>query len=268
MRNPGKNPVGGILKYFGVAMCWGMAWLWSASQCVSVVYRGRCYDMYIHRGCASFEYEFAAAGGPPSGWKLQSKRAHRAVTLEAGIPPAGRLRDLGFVLPDWHERVGPVWGPMASAPVMVRGGLVTIPLWLVFFASATTVVVLRSWIRDPPPGSCTQCGYNLTGNVSGRCPECGVAVTPARDERLGRRRVPLPRRVAVVYWGIVLVLALPAALEFYSVALCTVPNGAGDYAIGFAVGSLLISPYTAFVGCVIHWTVKRWSLCGVLKTGL
>ena len=24
-----------------------------------------------------------------------------------------------------------------------------------------------------PPGHCVQCGYNLTGNVSGRCPECG-----------------------------------------------------------------------------------------------
>jgi predicted RNA-binding Zn-ribbon protein involved in translation (DUF1610 family) len=26
------------------------------------------------------------------------------------------------------------------------------------------------------------CGYNLTGNVSGVCPECGTAV-PARAER-------------------------------------------------------------------------------------
>ncbi len=25
-------------------------------------------------------------------------------------------------------------------------------------------------------GSCGQCGYDLTGNVSGRCPECGVDV--------------------------------------------------------------------------------------------
>jgi hypothetical protein len=34
---------------------------------------------------------------------------------------------------------------------------------------------------DPPasPGFCAACGYNLTGNVSGRCPECGRSV-PAR----------------------------------------------------------------------------------------
>ena len=27
----------------------------------------------------------------------------------------------------------------------------------------------------PPPGHCQKCGYDLTGNVSGRCPECGEA---------------------------------------------------------------------------------------------
>ncbi len=27
-----------------------------------------------------------------------------------------------------------------------------------------------------PPGSCQKCGYDLTGNVSGVCPECGTGV--------------------------------------------------------------------------------------------
>ncbi len=27
-----------------------------------------------------------------------------------------------------------------------------------------------------PPGCCKTCGYNLTGNVSGVCPECGIEV--------------------------------------------------------------------------------------------
>lgn len=31
--------------------------------------------------------------------------------------------------------------------------------------------------REMPPGHCASCGYNLTGNVSGRCPECGQPTT-------------------------------------------------------------------------------------------
>jgi hypothetical protein len=35
----------------------------------------------------------------------------------------------------------------------------------------------RAPVRRPfPPGRCRKCGYNLTGNVSGRCPECGTPV--------------------------------------------------------------------------------------------
>jgi len=30
-----------------------------------------------------------------------------------------------------------------------------------------------------PEGYCQKCGYNLTGNVSGKCPECGLDVPPA-----------------------------------------------------------------------------------------
>ena len=32
-------------------------------------------------------------------------------------------------------------------------------------------------------GSCARCGYNLTGNVSGTCPECGAATTPVARAR-------------------------------------------------------------------------------------
>ncbi len=38
---------------------------------------------------------------------------------------------------------------------------------------------LRRWINRPEPAPgvfCKVCGYNLRGNVSGRCPECGTPV--------------------------------------------------------------------------------------------
>jgi hypothetical protein len=33
-----------------------------------------------------------------------------------------------------------------------------------------------------PPGCCKTCGYNLTGNVSGRCPECGKPTSAVHDD--------------------------------------------------------------------------------------
>lgn len=35
-----------------------------------------------------------------------------------------------------------------------------------------------AWRRKPSQaGFCAKCGYNLTANVSGTCPECGTPVT-------------------------------------------------------------------------------------------
>lgn len=43
---------------------------------------------------------------------------------------------------------------------------------------------VRSWgaRRRARRGLCRSCGYNLTGNVSGICPECGTAVKAAQRE--------------------------------------------------------------------------------------
>lgn len=73
--------------------------------------------------------------------------------------------------PDVHghppKEGGGGFGPIAG----VFG--VSLPLWLVFLVLAIPTAIL--WYRDrrPPKGHCRACGYNLTGNVSGKCPECG-----------------------------------------------------------------------------------------------
>ncbi len=63
----------------------------------------------------------------------------------------------------------------------IYGSKTVIPLWLVF-----TLLIFypaAAFLRGPVRrrrrrrrGLCVQCGYNLTGNTSGTCPECGVAV--------------------------------------------------------------------------------------------
>lgn len=67
-----------------------------------------------------------------------------------------------------------------------------VPLWLpVLLIGAVTIVC---WRLDRPPraGHCPACGYDLTGNTTGRCPECGSSsnVVCARSVRRHRRTEP------------------------------------------------------------------------------
>jgi len=69
-----------------------------------------------------------------------------------------------------------------SKPVYVsRSQLLTTVLPYVLGASVLVgvgpwLVARIRWRRIVPPGHCQTCRYDLTGNVSGRCPECGTPV--------------------------------------------------------------------------------------------
>ena len=72
------------------------------------------------------------------------------------------------------------WLPKAirSAPVIGAPiDIVTVPLWIPAIPIGLCCVFL--FLRDHrgiAPSHCQECGYDLTGNMSGVCPECG---TPA-----------------------------------------------------------------------------------------
>ena len=60
---------------------------------------------------------------------------------------------------------------------------VQIPLWCPFtlLGAYPTVAFIHGPLRRRRrrrKGLCIKCGYNLTGNVTGVCPECGIASTP------------------------------------------------------------------------------------------
>jgi hypothetical protein len=60
---------------------------------------------------------------------------------------------------------------------------VTLPYWLLLTGAAIpTTWLWRRRRRRYSPGKCRECGYNLTGNTSGRCPECGTPIEAATAE--------------------------------------------------------------------------------------
>jgi hypothetical protein len=68
------------------------------------------------------------------------------------------------------------WGAVDAPTVRLR----TVPLWILFVAiGLPTTWLWRLDRRRPAPGAC-RCGYDLTGNTSGRCPECGQAMENSR----------------------------------------------------------------------------------------
>jgi hypothetical protein len=97
-----------------------------------------------------------------------------ALDLMYGLQKAFIIR-----LDDGWTAVGVVEGGEYDWSEDLRPGIrfpIVIPLCVV--AAASVLLFYRASHR-PKPGFCDNCGYNLTGNVSGICPECGTAISPA-----------------------------------------------------------------------------------------
>lgn len=66
------------------------------------------------------------------------------------------------------------------------------PIWIMFVtvAIAPSIALVRFALRRRrsrrPEPTCKKCGYDLTGNISGICPECGQAISVLRSDNLDR----------------------------------------------------------------------------------
>ena len=71
-----------------------------------------------------------------------------------------------------------VWAYPQVLRASGQDGVLVVPLWIPIVLMSTYPVLafirgpVRRW-RRRKKGLCIKCGYNLTGNVSGMCPECG-----------------------------------------------------------------------------------------------
>jgi hypothetical protein len=78
----------------------------------------------------------------------------------------------------WPEARLPFWTPILPLACLYGAAMWWVHLkWMRYASSDRLVRILNE------AGYCVSCGYNLAGNVSGKCPECGKAVSPPPAEK-------------------------------------------------------------------------------------
>ncbi len=165
-----------ILKWtgFGLSLLYVAVWvasLWFAAE-VFVANRFSCSAWAGAINVAAANFDLNTMGG-------MAKFGTEVSAL--------RSEGLGFQTPSFELREATLSGP--------PGGWIlwaTIPFWLLLLLTAIPTAWLwhrdRGWRR---PGCCLRCGYDLTGNTSGVCSECGLAAARAQDVRDGLTKYDL-----------------------------------------------------------------------------
>lgn len=146
--------------------CSAAAWARSYWRLDMVVWtkRGARVELRGHRGYVGFEFREANfPADHPFGLHHQSVPANR------GIVRPGATYHVSW-------RPGATFGE--AGPMRLT---ILLPLWLPTVVFATCP--LLGWLshrrrlrRRHASGRCRMCGYNLTGNLTGVCPECGRPV--------------------------------------------------------------------------------------------
>ena len=153
-------------------------WLWRAKW-VGVAY------------CVSILFAFTLSTERRFVWISPS--AQHWVSLQFGAvqylhSPRGSPQFLWYYDPGWNViPYGVDWSRRTNFGLMLRlspatgsAGLriVTIPLWMpiLAFAIPTALTWRAHSLSFRRPGCCRNCGYNLIGNTSGVCPECGEKI--------------------------------------------------------------------------------------------
>lgn len=137
-----------------------------------------------------------------------------------GIP----ARRIHWRLCLWYYFVAAILWGLGVGAIAVAGAsqvlaIIGCPMLLVILGgpiigliAATSPCRLRSRY---PLGHCQSCGYNLTGNVSGRCPECGQSMSAPPAEP----RVRNPKHVFWTTCGLIAILLALAGPAFHEKGL-------------------------------------------------
>lgn len=167
--------------------CWVTPLLWAVISRTALEYPGDEYGVWGVGSLAGLWILFLASPGGDvrviawyvlaagvavmalSGWVLDVLRVPRRAWLAVWIAVAFAICVASIASHGSYRRA-----------IAKNGSLATYVLFSLNFGSYVSWPVLAAlgvaWRpRRPRSGHCAGCGYDLTGNESGRCPECGIA---------------------------------------------------------------------------------------------
>jgi hypothetical protein len=169
---PRPSRIRRIAKWGGVLVCVVIAavFLSSAHRPIGGLTESCLYGAGVSGGVAWFAWTRP---------REEIEEAYEALSSTASQPVFSSPGP--FYLPELMIPFSPrSWwngGPLGRLGSTWRTRYVTVPLpsLFVLFAIPTAYLFWRDRRRFPP-GHCRRCGYDLTSNVTGRCPECGEEV--------------------------------------------------------------------------------------------
>ncbi len=132
-----------VLKWTGLVLCVVIVLLLAAGHNWLAMWEGKRASLLITGGGVAISSRQTPRNGPV-GWRLRRK-------------------------PPWSN-----WWFDSLRSDSLAG--VSVPLWAPLLAVAVPTFWLWRRDRPHPPGCCRNCGYDLTGTVSGVCSECGAKV--------------------------------------------------------------------------------------------
>ncbi|GJM24129.1 MAG: hypothetical protein DHS20C16_05440 [Phycisphaerae bacterium] len=149
-----------VLKWSGTIVCVGIMALWAACQRYEIVYLGGFGNIGSTTSAIFYDSSYLL--------HVESEGWHIGDTLFWGTSLWSVSDCFSFPRYTWD---GSPWLNGNSAGYFG----VHIPFWCMF--APALLVTSWLWYADRRRiGECVNCGYNLTGNVSGVCPECGATI--------------------------------------------------------------------------------------------
>lgn len=142
-----------------------MAAMWIGSTRVGFAYQGTAIFLGISRGQIELAVNrpFFEADKNPSETSPMNSTSGAASNQRWLFDNGGAI----VWTPTYEEKI------LASSLIWRQ---LSIPIWIPLTLSVFWVWYLSKSTKNFPENCCINCGYQLRGNKSGRCPECGTAI--------------------------------------------------------------------------------------------